>query len=558
MAAFGPESLFCDMPPDLGVGQNRGMTGRAPLDMVAPADRVRLLQHWEALVRDGYADFTVQLVIWCSVARFVAFNFLDEHGVCVLVAWPETTPAAAPVATARSVVASSAPLVARVRKNNMAMITDADESATAMLGWRGSDLVGRRSIDLIHPDDHSVAVDSWLQMMSHPGPARRVRLRHLCADGSWKWLEISNMNLLEDEAYGCVLTDMVDIGDEMAAWEAVRAREQLLEQLARALPVGVMQFDGAGGLVYSNERLKELVGTVPATVAEVVELAAPADRVAFGAALDGVRGGGPGRSVHATTGAAGEGEGEPRLCEVSLRPLTGPAGEATGGIACFTDVTEGVRLRRELEQRAATDDLTGCANRRAVMAALDDSLAAAGRTGAGTAAIFVDLDGFKRVNDTLGHVVGDAVLANVGRRLLGAVRSVDRVGRVGGDEFLVVCPGVASLEETSAVASRLASALAGRLNACGHEVELRASFGAAWAAGGGYSADALVRSADSAMYRSKAAAGPPVSVLAEEVPRERRAGPGGQPGEAAGHPSSTRRRRGVPALPRAGDEQSVP
>lgn len=565
VGAIGPGSLFCEMPPGLGIGPNRGIAGRAPLDMVVPADRVAVLSQWEALLRDGYAEVSAHLLHWRSPARLAAFDMSADYGAYVFLAWPDSADALGALGPARPRVA--APLVARVRKDTLAVLTEADVAATAMLGFGREELVGRRSIELVHPDDHPVAVDSWLHMLAEKGPARRVRLRHRCADGSWKWVEISNLNLLDDPDYGCVLTDIVDISDEMAAWEAVRAREQLLDQLAQALPVGVLQVDQGGQVVYSNERLTEVLGDLPACVADVVSMAVGPGRRVLRHALNDVLLGRVDRNVQVLITKPGTPANE-CLCEVNIRPLTGPDGRTSGAIACFADITEGMRLRRELEHRAATDDLTGCANRRAVMAALDEALAGAGRSGGGTATVFVDLDGFKWVNDSVGHAAGDAVLAVVGERLMGAVRSVDRVGRIGGDEFLVVCPGIASLAETAVLAERLARALAGQVTVTGRQVDLRASVGAAWAPGGGVGAEELVRSADVAMYRSKADGGRPVAVAVaapahamsalppEGLPAEQPRATAAEPGNTAG-PSTPPRWRGVPALPRAQDDQTV-
>jgi diguanylate cyclase (GGDEF)-like protein len=208
------------------------------------------------------------------------------------------------------------------------------------------------------------------------------------------------------------------------------------------------------------------------------------------------------------------------ICELRVRPISEGPGQPFGAIACFSDVTEAVSLRRELEHRAETDELTGCANRRSVMAFLERLVKSPGPLGhdmpavanRGLAVIFVDLDGFKLVNDSFGHTVGDEVLVEAAARLKRAVRSCDRVGRVGGDEFLVVCPSISTMRQAARVVARLVHALAGPVVACGRPLEVRASIGLAWASRRPVDADTLVRIADAAMYRSKAAGSGPVAV----------------------------------------------
>ncbi|MGQ0521329.1 MAG: putative bifunctional diguanylate cyclase/phosphodiesterase [Actinomycetota bacterium] len=151
--------------------------------------------------------------------------------------------------------------------------------------------------------------------------------------------------------------------------------------------------------------------------------------------------------------------------------------------------------------RANHDTLTGLPNRTLVLDRLDHALARLARGRRSVGVLFVDLDRFKVVNDTLGHSVGDEVLVRIGERLQAAVRPGDTVGRLAGDEFVVVCEEV----ETCAVlqvAERIAAAIASPMPLYGRESVLTASIGIALAAGGGRAEDVL-RDADVAMYRAK-------------------------------------------------------
>jgi diguanylate cyclase (GGDEF)-like protein len=161
-------------------------------------------------------------------------------------------------------------------------------------------------------------------------------------------------------------------------------------------------------------------------------------------------------------------------------------------------------------QQGYTDPLTGLANRALLHDQLTAAVELAGSGGAGPAVLFVDLDGFKLVNDTLGHAVGDELLGQVADRLRAVVAAPAMIGRFGGDEFLVLLPAVTAIGEATAAAQRLLGSLTRHLEVAGHDVSVSASIGIAWA---GYPAVVsgsaaattvdLLRRADTAMYRAK-------------------------------------------------------
>ena len=162
-----------------------------------------------------------------------------------------------------------------------------------------------------------------------------------------------------------------------------------------------------------------------------------------------------------------------------------------------------VRQARRLDELASTDELTGLANRRALFAQLRERIGQARRDGTRLALVMIDLDHFKRINDGHGHALGDLVLREVARVLAGALRGEDRLGRVGGEEFIAVLP-VASPEAAAQVAERMRAAVAATSVVLpeGGELHFTASLGvAAWRPG--ESEDALVARADAALYRAK-------------------------------------------------------
>ncbi|TXR58033.1 putative bifunctional diguanylate cyclase/phosphodiesterase [Quadrisphaera setariae] len=161
-------------------------------------------------------------------------------------------------------------------------------------------------------------------------------------------------------------------------------------------------------------------------------------------------------------------------------------------------------LSRSLEHQATHDPLTGLANRASSGTRLAEALTAARGARRSLGLLFVDLDGFKAVNDTHGHRAGDEVLRTVAGRLRSCVRSGDVVGRLGGDEFVVVLVDVADESELLACAQRVVDHLGAPLSAGGQQVALGASVGVAFTADGSTAPEVLLHEADTAAYRAKA------------------------------------------------------
>ena len=136
------------------------------------------------------------------------------------------------------------------------------------------------------------------------------------------------------------------------------------------------------------------------------------------------------------------------------------------------------------------------------MTALEENIAS-GQRHAERAVVFIDLDGFKAVNDRYGHAAGDELLSIVARRLADVVRDGDMVGRIGGDEFLAVCPDIGGPDQAMKLAERLAEAQGEEVSVAKGRFVVRVSIGVAWSSGEGVDADTIVAQADNAMYESK-------------------------------------------------------
>lgn len=186
-------------------------------------------------------------------------------------------------------------------------------------------------------------------------------------------------------------------------------------------------------------------------------------------------------------------------------PADGPGNAAPRGFHILVhDLTAKTRLSRMIEQRALTDALTGLPNRAAWNAELERGIARAQRAGTAIAVMFIDLDGFKQINDTFGHEAGDAVLREFSRRLKATLRSSDFIARLAGDEFVVwLDRSTDAAGNLSALARKLLKAMEKPVDLGGNAVTMKASIGLAAQPGPQLDAAALMRAADEAMYRAK-------------------------------------------------------
>jgi len=217
----------------------------------------------------------------------------------------------------------------------------------------------------------------------------------------------------------------------------------------------------------------------------------------------------PVRSALVDEGIQAEGwrvmaNGQRRFLSFNAAPLRDKRGEIVAAIQTLKDLTERKETEKRLEQLAHFDLVTQLPNRALFFDRLELSVAAALRYEHTLGLLYLDLDGFKQVNDSAGHDAGDRVLAEVARRLEKCVRRSDTVARVGGDEFTVILTQVAGEAEAKMVAGRILDALGAPFVQGDHTFRLGASIGISLCPAHGHDADSLVQQADFAMYRIKA------------------------------------------------------
>ncbi|MBI2969393.1 MAG: EAL domain-containing protein, partial [Gammaproteobacteria bacterium] len=193
---------------------------------------------------------------------------------------------------------------------------------------------------------------------------------------------------------------------------------------------------------------------------------------------------------------------------VTINAVCNERGEPTHYVAVYTDISKLKQSEEELEHLAHFDPLTGLPNRLLLQSRLEHAVDQARRRQHHVAVLFIDLDDFKKVNDSLGHLVGDELLIAAARRLKGRVRGEDTLARLGGDEFVVLLEELHRADEAATVARDLHASLSAPFNlSSGHELYVQASIGISIFPDDSSSPAELLRDADTAMYRSKEGGG---------------------------------------------------
>jgi diguanylate cyclase (GGDEF)-like protein/PAS domain S-box-containing protein len=386
----------------------------------------------------------------------------------------------------------------QVELDGLGTVLHVEGKSLEIVGRTPAEMIGARLISYIHPDSSADTIPMWFSLLDEgPGATRSSRRCYVHPDGTEVWVEAAFLNRLDADAAGggSVLMVAFDITERRVQEQALRERTdevaRLAEEsrlLAEEVPAAVFRCDDQGTVRFYNARWRELLGR-DSGVTRLHETVHHEDRKALTERLAEV--------VADLTSTARSFElrsVDGRIFAFRCRSVADADPARRRIIGSIEDVTATVRLRVE----ARHDALTGLLNR----AAIDLALAAAIRDDTGDVLVlFLDLDGFKEVNDVYGHNAGDVVLKEVASRLSSAFRPEDLVGRYGGDEFVVVCHSVEG-SRSDALVERLRVALAGDIPFTGGSWPVAASIGAG-RPGPGDDVTSLLRRADEAMFSEK-------------------------------------------------------
>ena len=402
-------------------------------------------------------------------------------------------------------------------------------SAVTVLGFEPEDLVGRQLADAVHPEDRAAAHYLHAPDGTSSGGSRRPILRFRHADGTWRRLHVMR-TVTATRTTRSVVFSCRDLGDENSVAELLTEQTLLLERIARGAPVaetlkGVEQvalrrLTGGCIVVGYFDPDRDFVSVGPMVDPSLIHVL---DRVGITRPPSGRRSpdhefgfrrsDGWDSVLRAASGgkyatvwvndlmsSGGSLTGRVSFLREHDRDLTGDELDVLGVVTDLASIAvERYDLHARLAHGALPDELTGLPTRRFLLGRMR-SLFQSDHASVGL--LFVDLDRFKLINDSLGHDVGDQLLQDLAERFRRTVRDVDLVARVGGDEFVVVCPDLDDIDAVAAVAHRITEALRSPVELAGGRVVVSASIGVVHVTGAA-EATTVLQDADLAMYEAK-------------------------------------------------------
>jgi diguanylate cyclase (GGDEF)-like protein/PAS domain S-box-containing protein len=359
---------------------------------------------------------------------------------------------------------------------------------------------GELSLSMVYPEDRRVVRQAWLDAVERAVPLD-LDYRVLRADSKVSWVNARAVADLDENGKVIKLAGTLRDNTARVEMEAARqAAETRFEIGFEQAEIGTAILDLAGAPIRVNPALCKLLGR-PAELLLGRPWAAynHPDEVSPGPAVMARIEAGFDTYSDERRYVRPDGSGVWASTHVTL--VRDEAGEPQYFLAQFLDITERKRMEQELSHQALHDSLTDLPNRALLTDRLLHGLAGSRRGGSRLGVIFLDVDHFKVVNDSLGHNCGDDLLRVAGDRIAAAIRPGDTVARFGGDEFVIVCTDV-SVEVTVVIAQRVLESLSQVFVIDGQEMSVTASMGIA-VSDEKSTSDSLLRDSDAAMYRAK-------------------------------------------------------
>jgi diguanylate cyclase (GGDEF)-like protein/PAS domain S-box-containing protein len=379
-------------------------------------------------------------------------------------------------------------------------------SIERILGYKADALIGKSAFALIHPDDLPAVLKVFNIGLQTPGTPLHAEYRFQHHDGSWRYVESIGANLLDVPTISGVVINSRDVTDRTHTEQALRESEERFRQLAENIREVFWMTDvEKNQVIYVSPAYEQMWGyttqSLYQSATSFLDAIHPDDRPRILAALEDQR-----REVYNEEYRIVRPSGEIRWIWDRAFPIRNQHGEIyrTAGIA--EDITERKQTEAQLLHHAMHDVLTGLPNRALFMNHLEHALARTKRYNSyAFAVLFCDLDRFKQINDSLGHLVGDQVLIGTAHRLEACLRPNDIVARLGGDEFVIFLDAINDIGEVTDIAHRIQQSLSVPFHVNGHELVTTTSIGVVMNTTMEYaSPQDLLRDSNIAMYRAKA------------------------------------------------------
>jgi len=338
----------------------------------------------------------------------------------------------------------------------------ANESAASLVGLEPALLVGRDVADLVKPAYRALFKKTIVKRLAGESAPRRIEIQLINGDQAGLWVEAQSSNI-EYHGQAAILTVARDVSHRKSLEVSLSRSKRQAQYTLESISEGVITTNNDGHIDYMNLAAETLIGAnrddaAGHRVGELFTLVDDADRRPLGDPVErclAMR-----RRVNMGRRAvmiSADGEHEHSV-EITASPVRGPGNSISGTVVVFHDVSELRGLTRKMSYQATHDPLTGLVNRREFERRLDEAMDSAHAEEAVHMLFYMDLDRFKAVNDTCGHLAGDNMLREVAALIKNEVRDSDFVGRLGGDEFgalLIGCP----IEKARQIATDICNAV---------------------------------------------------------------------------------------------------
>jgi len=339
----------------------------------------------------------------------------------------------------------------------------ANESAASLVGLESAQLIGREIADLVKPAYRALFRNTMAKRLAGEDVPHRLEIQLINGDEAGLWVEAQSSSI-EFHGHPAILTVARDVSHRKSLEVSLSRSKRQAQFTLESIAEGVITTDNDGHIDYMNQSAETLTGTnrddaAGHRIGELFTLVDDADRRPLGDPVErclAMR-----RRVNMGRRAvmvSSDGEQEHSV-EITASPIRGPGSSISGTVVVFHDVGEIRGLTRKMSYQATHDPLTGLINRREFEHRLDEAMDSAHSEEAVHMLFYMDLDRFKAVNDSCGHLAGDNMLREVARLIKEQVRDSDFVGRLGGDEFgslLIGCP----IEKARQIATDICNAIA--------------------------------------------------------------------------------------------------
>ncbi|HET8881765.1 MAG TPA: EAL domain-containing protein [Solimonas sp.] len=401
-------------------------------------------------------------------------------------------------------------------------ITLVNSQTERLFGYQRSEMLGK-SVEMLVPQRFRHAHHGYRHgFFAHPDTRAMGAGRDLYGvrkDGSEVPIEIG-LNPLKMPEGMFVLASIIDITERLSAERLQRSLQAgvLRQAILDSLPFSVIATDTEGLIVAINPAAEQLLGYPPQALvgqsAMVMHEPAEVERRAeelsqqtglhIPANFQVIVASGSRSIADEREWTYVHRDGTRIPVNIAITAMRDEAGRVNGFLKVAYDITERRRAEAFIRHMAHHDALTNLPNRTLLLDRLESAIRQARRHGEGVAVLMLDLDHFKRINDSLGHQIGDKLLLQVSQRLQNRVREVDTVARLGGDEFVIVLTGVHSAATVQPLIDELMCSVSAPMAIDGHELIVTTSIGGCLFPADGSDPDTLLKNADTAMYHAKA------------------------------------------------------